>query len=277
MGKTEERIKEGFKLKKEKEEKNYLERDEYRAEQYKKAKKIIDEYHQWFINEKLKSFEFKNEDLKNFETIYFKRKNDKKNKKEKEELNKIQNKLRKKVSDAKEGIFNKKEDSPFEEKFIDGKKGKESILITWLKEKYDFKNIEEKKSNGEGLKEEEQKQEKELQEKIKIIREFKGWTTYFEGFKENRKNIYTEKERSTSIGYRLIHENLPKFLENKKCYENAKELKIDFSKINKEQILKNKNLDEIFSLTNFNHCLTQSGIDDYNLVLGGKTLKNFRG
>ena len=50
----------------------------------------------------------------------------------------------------------------------------------------------------------------DIEDSQQIIDSFYKWTTYFKGFNENRKNIYTEKEHSTSIGYRLIHENLPK-------------------------------------------------------------------
>ena len=42
---------------------------------------------------------------------------------------------------------------------------------------------------------------------------FERFTTYFTGFHENRKNMYTDKEQSTAIAYRLIHENLPKFMD----------------------------------------------------------------
>ena len=43
-------------------------------------------------------------------------------------------------------------------------------------------------------------------------KEFWGFTTYFEGFFKNRKNMYTPEEKSTGIAYRLINENLPKFI-----------------------------------------------------------------
>ncbi len=228
--------------------KGLISKDEQRAKDYKEAKKIIDEYHKWFINEGLKNFAFDVKELKNFKEIYSKLKSDKKNKTLQKSLESIQGQLRKKLSNAKGEIF-KTDKEPFGKEFI------ESILISWLKKRY---------QNGQDL---------DHKHKIEIITKFKGWTTYFGGFEENRKNIYTEKEHSTAIGYRLIHENLPKFLENLECYENAKKLNIDFSKL-KENLddLKIESLDSVFKLEYFNQCLTQSGIDKYNQVIGGKTI-----
>ena len=37
-----------------------------------------------------------------------------------------------------------------------------------------------------------------------LIDEFKDFTTYFTGFHENRKNMYSDKAQSTAIAYRLI-------------------------------------------------------------------------
>lgn len=54
-----------------------------------------------------------------------------------------------------------------------------------------------------------------------IVKEFWGFTTYFVGFFDNRKNMYTAEEKSTGIAYRLINENLPKFIDNMEAFKKA--------------------------------------------------------
>lgn len=103
-----------------------------------------------------------------------------------------------------------------------------------------------------------------------IIKTFEKWTIYFRGFNENRQNFYTDQAKSTSISYRLIHENLPRFIDNIKRYKDAKALNVDFSEVEKSFAAK---LDEVFSLEYYNHCLTQKGIDVYNQITGGRSEK----
>ncbi|MFH1897831.1 MAG: type V CRISPR-associated protein Cas12a/Cpf1 [Candidatus Desantisbacteria bacterium] len=106
---------------------------------------------------------------------------------------------------------------------------------------------------------------------------FKNFTTYFTGFNENRKNIYSDKEQSTAIAFRIIHENLPKFIENVKLYQTIKEKfhDLNFSPILKEmeEVIQGKRLDEIFALEYFNNVLSQNGIEFINFIIGGKTLE----
>ena len=125
VGKTREHI----------EEKGLLAKDEKLAEDYKKTKKIIDEYHKWFIDDSLSNFDLPIEDLKSFQETgnsinertnkLKKLRRDKKNNKEqekelsakKDELEKLQTKMRKSISKAfdKTRLFNKqfiKEDLP---------------------------------------------------------------------------------------------------------------------------------------------------------------------
>ena len=101
-----------------------------------------------------------------------------------------------------------------------------------------------------------------------IIGEFEKRTTYFKGFEDNRKNIYTEKSHSTSIGYRLVHENLPKFLTNINRYKKLKQL-LPLDGITAE-------LEKFFNLDGFNLVTTQDGIDEYNRIVGGEFLEGKR-
>lgn len=44
------------------------------------------------------------------------------------------------------------------------------------------------------------------EEEKKMVENFSKFTTYFTGFNENRKNMYSDEDKSTAIAYRLIHE-----------------------------------------------------------------------
>lgn len=110
-----------------------------------------------------------------------------------------------------------------------------------------------------------------------LVKEFENFTTYFTGFHQNRKNMYVSDDKSTAIAYRLIHQNLPKFLDNMRAFN-----KISVSPIAEkfEQIISDTELGpiiqvvsikDVFNLVYFNDTLTQSGIDKYNHLIGGFT------
>jgi CRISPR-associated protein Cpf1 len=109
------------------------------------------------------------------------------------------------------------------------------------------------------------------------IKEFENFTTYFTGFHQNRENMYKADEQATAIAYRLVHENLPKFIDNVKIFERIKneapELASQLNNVLRDMkdIVKGKTLDEIFSVNYFNETLTQKGIDIYNALIGGRS------
>lgn len=67
-----------------------IENDENKAEKYKKAKKIIDKYHKFFIDECMENYNIPIEDLEEYLELY--------NSKEKDKLNKQKEKMRKDIS-----------------------------------------------------------------------------------------------------------------------------------------------------------------------------------
>lgn len=113
---------------------------------------------------------------------------------------------------------------------------------------------------------------------LKLVESFDKWSTYFYGFFENRKNVFSKEEIATSLIYRIVRDNLPKYVDNLENYHKLKESypKISFGNIGSElrEELEGKHLDSYFTLTNFNNCLNQSGIDRYNCVIGGKFIEN---
>lgn len=218
-----------------------LEEDKHRADSYDKVKKIIDEYHKAFIDDALSDFKLgdgdskKNKTLDQYFVLYNKREKDEN---DKTAFSEIQKSLRKQIVDRLTGS----------EKYKNIFK-KELIKHDLLK----FCNEDDRK----------------------YVEEFKDFTTYFNGFYENRANMYSAEEQSTAIAYRLIHDNLPKFVDNINTFgklllvsdisEKLPKLYNDF-----ESYLNVKSISEMFQLDYFNMVLTQKQIDVYNAIIGGK-------
>ncbi len=110
---------------------------------------------------------------------------------------------------------------------------------------------------------------------LETIAEFKGFTSYFTGFHENRKNLYTDKAQGTAIAYRLVNENFCKFLDNVEVFQKLGDIISSFRQSATAADLAYLNqydLESIFTSRAYVACLTQSGIDYYNQILGGQTL-----
>lgn len=225
-----------------------LEDDAVRADDYVKVKKIIDKYHKCLIDEALSGFTFEteadgrsNNSLSEYYLYYNLRK---RNEQEQKTFKTIQNNLRKQ-------IVNKLTQSE-KYKRID----KKELITTDLP---DFLTNES---------------EKELVEK------FKNFTTYFTEFHKNRKNMYSKEEKSTAIAFRLINENLPKFVDNIAAFEKVASSPLaekiialyeDF-----KEYLNVEKISSVFRLEYYNELLTQKQIDLYNAIVGGRTEEDNR-
>lgn len=214
-----------------------------KAEEYVEAKKIIDDFHKHFMELSLSDVQDEglNSLLREFKQIYDKyssasSKNDKKS-----ELDKVRDKLRVKLvelltkpkNERCKAIYN----NLFKKELI------EKILPEWVK----------------------------TEEEKRILESFKGYTTYFSGFHENRKNIYTSKPLSTSIGYRLVHQNLPKFIDNIHIYKKVKDaFGNDINKTGEPffEMLGVDSLDKVFCIEYYVKVLSQKGIEQYNALIG---------
>lgn len=222
------------------ENKGILKKDEERARSYLLMKKIIDEFHKHFIEVAMQQVELNH--LQEFEELYYASAEQKKEDTFKKELQHVQTALRKEiVKGFKTGEANDIFQNLFKKELFT------KLLDSWVK------NIEDKS----------------------LVEDFKTFTTYFSGFHENRKNMYTDKEQSTAIAYRLIHENLPKFLDNIKIFNQVVE-KLGDAKIKEienqlEPIIQGTPLSEIFKLNYYNNVLTQTGIVFINYIIGGYT------
>ena len=223
-----------------------LQRDEKRAEDYKIVKEFIDEYHKQFIKGRLWSFklplnsEGHLDSLEEYQALY--------------ELSKR--------DDAQEAEFSEVKDNL------------RSIIAKRLTEsgtKYDtiFKKELIREDLINSLESEEDKD---------IVRQFADFTTYFSGFHENRRNMYVADEKSTAIAYRLIHQNLPKFMDNMKAFAKIAETPVaeHFADIYEgwKECLNVGSIEEIFRLDYFSETLTQTHIEVYNYIIGKKILED---
>lgn len=107
---------------------------------------------------------------------------------------------------------------------------------------------------------------------LAIIKNFEKFTTAFVGFHSNRQNMYTSDEIPTAVGYRLVNDNLPKYISNIYSYEKVKDILAD-EIICIDEALANAGLNlsssMCFSEVMYGLVLTQKGIDTYNAVIGG--------
>lgn len=112
----------------------------------------------------------------------------------------------------------------------------------------------------------------------KIVDGFSKFTSYFTGFHENRRNMYTEEEKSTAIAYRLINDNLPKFVDNMKSFAKIASSPVSehFVDIEKQfaEYLNVEHVGEMFVLPYYSKVLTQTQIAVYNHIIGGYTLED---
>lgn len=231
-------------------EKGLLSQDKQRAESYQEMKKTIDKFHKYFIDLALSNAKLTH--LETYLELYNKSAETKKEQKFKDDLKKVQDNLRKEIvksfsdGDAKSifAILDKKE------------------LITVELEKW-FENNEQKD--------------------IYFDEKFKTFTTYFTGFHQNRKNMYSVEPNSTAIAYRLIHENLPKFLENAKAFEKIKQvesLQVNFRELmgefGDEGLIFVNELEEMFQINYYNDVLSQNGITIYNSIISGFTKNDIK-
>lgn len=245
------------------ESKGLLEQDQHRADSYKTVKRIIDRYHKHFIDNGLANLQnecqHEMEDgsspvaqkffsaMENYRNLMSKSDPELKKKAEKE-----QETLRKTIR------------SCFDAKQLKRLFGKELIREDMMSYLYECEQ------NGEQLPE-----DLTIDECKEIVCEFKDFTTYFTGFNTNRENMYSDEAKSTAIAYRLIHENLPKFIGNMTAWDKIKAaLHDELSVLEREMTfeLRGHQLHEYFEdLRFFCFCMTQNGITCYNAIIGGRS------
>ena len=228
------------------ERKGLLTQDEQRSEEYERMKIIIDDYHKRFIamclrNCKLKveNIDNQNDSLEEYASLLSKSKRDAS---DENVLEKIKENLRKQIVKA------------FKNGNTYGDLFKKELVKKHLP---DFVTDAEDKQ---------------------IVQNFNNFTTYFTGFHENRKNMYSDEAKSTAIAYRLIHENFPRFYDNLRSFAIIAESEVSshFSDIESafSLYLNVEHIAEMFQLNYFSDTLSQEQIEVYNNIIGGKTEKD---
>ena len=229
--------------------------DKQRSENYKKLKPVIDRIYKYFIDESLIDANI------DWNPLYEAIKNYRKEKttvtvanlEEQQEICRkaIANRFEGKVPDKGDKNvkdFNKQQSKLFKELF-----GKEL-----------FTDSVSAQLPGVALSDEEKT----------LLKSFDKFTTYFVGFYENRKNVFSSEDISTAIPHRLVQENFPKFIDNCDTYKRvmavAPALKEKLENASAAtKVFEGITLDEIFSINFYNNLLQQNQIDRFNQLLGG--------
>lgn len=237
-------------------ENHVFETDGIRRKKYEETKPWIDRLHREFIKDALSEFSFKN--LEPYRRAFEAWQKDKKSKPAKDALAKEENKLREEIVAQFSAAAQK-----WAEKYPDLKLKKVDIGVLFeagvfraLKERY--KNESRKTIVTDDGEEE------------NIFDGWNGWTGYFKKFFQTRRNFYSDKDESTAVAYRIVNQNLRRFIQNIQLFKQATH-KIDIAKIEKDLGV---SCSKVFSFENYSNCLLQDGIDKYNRVLGGYVGEN---
>ncbi|OIO19978.1 MAG: type V CRISPR-associated protein Cpf1 [Candidatus Magasanikbacteria bacterium CG_4_10_14_0_8_um_filter_32_14] len=270
VGKTREKMNE--QLKYDKQLQTFL-KDQEIEDAYQYLKPFFDKLHKEFITDSLDSDTTKKIDFSDYLIDY----------RDKKDLTKKEDSLRKNIGE----VFVKAGDRWKKEKYpkYEWKKGSNvangsGILLT----QDVLMLIKDLNPNDQKIK--------------KMIEEtFKGFFTYFSGFNLNRENYYTTKvEKATAVATRIVHDNLPKFCDNlvqfeciikKKKNGEVDRIERKSEYLNAYQYLKSKGRttqikdaesgkmieaevinENMFSISYFSACLSQSGIEEYNRTIG---------
>jgi len=231
------------------EKNDLLKQDKHRAESYKVVKQVIDHYHKHFIDEALRNLDGieKEKFIEGLNNVHGLMGNNDSDHKKK--MEKSQETLRKIIA------------KQFNTSRLFGKELIKEDLMNYL---YECQH------NGEEL-----PLKMSIDECKSVVGEFEDFTSYFTGFHENRKNMYSSEEKSTAIAYRLIHENLPKFISNMTTWRKVNEkLSTQLTQLEQEMSceLAGKSLASYFEdLSSYAGMLTQSAITRYNSLIGGKS------
>lgn len=232
IGKTEENLKNA----------QLLDGDFKRAAAYSEVKNLIDDFHRSFIEEVLSKTELDWGPLYDQFDLFQAEKDTAKKAKHKKALEPLQGAMRKSI------VKRFTDDERYAKLF------KKEILVDLLPSVI--------KDDDSGT----------ITDKQAALDTFKGFSTYFTGFHQNRENLYSNEAKATAISNRIVNENFPKFYANVKVFEyvqkNFPNIVSDAENALKD-FLNGKKLADIFSRDNFNAVLSQSGIDFYNTVIGG--------
>ena len=232
-----------------------LTRDQHRAESYVKMKKLIDEFYKSLIDQTLSNVKLGKTDNGEPDYLqkYFECSQNPTDADSRKELEETKQKLRTLIAEKLMPLQPDRKGSPFSPSEVVNRKMEEFV-------------------NGAG---EEQLCDMDRQETMGVVSEFKSFATYFKGFFENRNNMFTNDGKATEIAFRLIDENLPKFVDNIRTYAaigEIPEMQADIQLLYSEmaEYLNVESIDEMFRIDYYDMLLTQKQISVYNTIIGGR-------
>ena len=214
--------------------KKLLEEDERRAEKYKRVKPLIDRYHKKFIEDTLNQVDVLDNVLNDYADLYFTR--------------------------------NKSDDDIDAMRYLE--MDMRAQIVNRFKQNPDFQYLFKKEMITHLLPD----QLLTDQEELDLVAYFDKLATCFKGFNDARKRMYKPDEKTTTIAYRIVNENLPKFLDNVRVFPIIRSAlgKEGINKINNSMLMDSDfTVDDYFSVDYFNYVLSESGIEKYNDLLGG--------
>lgn len=211
---------------------NYLANDELHAEEYPKAKKILDELHRAFISRVISE---NNIDWSELITAYRMKMANPKDAAAKKELDRLQKEYLARISKLFTG------DKDYKEMLSEKALG--------LAKKYLASN--------------------ETEMDPASLDAFNKFSAYFIGYHEARANIYSDK-KSVSVAYRIVMDNLPRFIDNSSLFDRLSEEYPEMI-TELSRTLEVEDVSSYFDLANYGRFITQQGIDDYNYVISGRS------
>lgn len=272
IGKTKETFKQWLQeMNSTNEEGNLFAKDKKIKDAYLAIKPIMDSLHEQFIEMSLISDEAKKIDFSEYFEAY-------KNRAVKDEMEKeLRKEFAKTFQVAGEYYIKEISNAQKDGKEIKTKKDKPYECLT------DAKMYNYLSANVKDLAKQNGIDEQTLANHIK---RFKGFWGYLTGYNQNRENYYTtDKEASTAVATRIVHENLPTFCSNILRFEKRKKEYLSIYQYlkdnNRETRIKNAQGEEaeaeiidetVFQINHFNKCLAQSQIEEYNRIIGNYNL-----
>jgi len=103
-----------------------------------------------------------------------------------------------------------------------------------------------------------------------IFDDWHGWLGYLTKFFETRKNLYKSDATSTALATRIIDQNLKRFCDNLEIFNKLKD-EVSFWSLEQDF---GTELNQIFSLEFYNHCILQKDIQWYNDIVWWKLIDN---
>lgn len=213
----------------------YLEMDRHRAECYPRAKELLDDNHRAFLNRVLPQIRM---DWHQIAEAFRKVNQNPGNREAAQDYNRLLSKRTEEISECmqKADGYGDLFDKP--------------ALHAAMK------TVEENRNESD----------------IEVLKAFERFSVYFSGYHENRRNVYSSEDK-VSVAYRITEDNFPRFASNAIIFEKLKESHPDvISEVSDN--LGISNIGRYFDISNYNDFLSQTGIDDYNHVIGGHTTED---